>query len=60
MGYRLFSFLFTFLLGGLTLILVYTGWKEVDYTQLRVSITTLMSLNILLGLGYWVYLSKTA
>lgn len=59
MGYKLFSFLFTFLLIGLALIIAVTGWKTIDYTLLRVSITTLMSLNILVGLGYWIYLSKT-
>jgi hypothetical protein len=59
MGYKLFRFLFTFLLAGLALIIVVTGWRTLDYTQLRVSITTLFSLNILTGLGYWIYLSKT-
>jgi hypothetical protein len=60
MGYKLFSFLFTFLLGGLSLIIFITAWKELSYIQLRVCITTLMSLNLLLGLGYWIYLSKTS
>ncbi len=58
MGYKLFSFLFTFLLGGLAVIIVATGWKPVDYTLLRVCITTLMSLNIFVGLGYWLYIRK--
>lgn len=58
MGHKLFSFLFTFLFGGLALIIVVTGWRTLDYAQLRVCITTLMSLNILVGLGYWIYLSK--
>ncbi|AXM88216.1 MULTISPECIES: hypothetical protein [Anoxybacillus] len=60
MVYKLFSFLFTFLLIGLSLIIIVTGWKTIDYTLLRVSITTLMSLNIFVGLVYWIYLSKTA
>ncbi|WP_297990254.1 hypothetical protein [Anoxybacillus sp.] len=60
MVYKLFSFLFTFLLIGLSLIIIVTGWKAMDYTLLRVSITTLMSLNIFVGLVYWIYLSKTA
>lgn len=55
----IFRFLFTFLLTGLALIIVVTGWRTLDYTQLRVSITTLFSLNILAGLGYWIYLIKT-
>jgi ABC-type proline/glycine betaine transport system permease subunit len=58
MGYKLFSFLFTFLLGGLALIIFVTGWKPIDYTLLRVCITTLMSLNIFVGLGYWLYIRK--
>ncbi|MBE2914362.1 hypothetical protein [Anoxybacillus flavithermus] len=60
MVYKLFSFLFTFLLIGLSLIIIVTGWKTIDYTLLRVSITILMSLNIFVGLVYWIYLSKTA
>jgi ABC-type proline/glycine betaine transport system permease subunit len=59
MSYKLFSFLFTFLLAGLGLIIFVTGWKTIDYTLLRVAITTLMSLNIFVGLGYWIYISKT-
>lgn len=58
LGYRLFSFLFTFLLGGLALILFVTAWNPLDYISLRMSITTLMSLNIFVGLGYWIYMSK--
>jgi hypothetical protein len=60
MGYKLFSFLFAFLLCGLVLIIFVTGWKTIDYTTLRVCITSLMSLNIFVGLGYWIFLSKTA
>ncbi|WP_409297017.1 hypothetical protein V1498_04000 [Peribacillus sp. SCS-26] len=59
MGYRLFSFLFAFLLGGLSLIIFITGTEAFTYIQLRVSITALMSLNLLAGLGYWLYLRKT-
>lgn len=58
MGYKLFRFLFVFLFGGLALVIFVTGWKSIDYIQLRVCITTLMSLAVILGLGYWVYLSK--
>ncbi|MCH5585211.1 hypothetical protein MK805_09545 [Shimazuella sp. AN120528] len=58
MGYKLFRFLLVFLWVGLALVIFVTGWKTIDYTQLRVCITTLMSLTIILGLGYWVYLSK--
>ncbi|MFC4560179.1 hypothetical protein ACFO3D_18645 [Virgibacillus kekensis] len=58
MGYKLFSFLFTFLLGGLALIIFVTSWKTIDYTLLRICITTLMSLNLLAGLGYWIYITK--
>ncbi|WP_280770375.1 hypothetical protein [Salipaludibacillus daqingensis] len=58
MGYKLFRFLFTFLLGGLALIIFITGGQTVDYTLLRVSLTSLMSLTILVGLGYWLYISK--
>ncbi|KHF29440.1 hypothetical protein LR68_01801 [Anoxybacillus sp. BCO1] len=59
-GYKFFSFLFTFLSIGLGLIVAVTGWKNIDYTLLRGSITTLISLTILIGLGYWIYLSKKA
>ncbi|WP_156877753.1 hypothetical protein [Shimazuella kribbensis] len=58
MGYRLYRLLFTFLLGGLALIIFVTGWKEFDYTLLRVCITTLFSLTIFVGLGYWILLRK--
>ncbi|WP_042416774.1 hypothetical protein [Geomicrobium sp. JCM 19038] len=58
LGYKLFSFLFTFLMGGLALIIFITGWEPIDYILLRVCITTLMSLNIFIGLGYWIYISK--
>jgi hypothetical protein len=59
MAYKLFSFLFTFLLGGLALIIFVTGWKTIDYTLLRVCITTLMSLTIFAGLGYWMYIRRS-
>jgi hypothetical protein len=58
MGYKLFSFLYTFLLCGLALIIFITAWIPFDYVMLRVCITSLMSLNILIGLGYWIYISK--
>lgn len=54
LGYKLFSFLFVFLLGGLSLIIFYTGWRTLDYVMLRVCITTLMSLTIFAGLSYWL------
>lgn len=56
LGYKLFSFLFTFLLGGLALIIFFTGWNTLDYVTLRVCITTLMSLTIVVALGYWLIL----
>lgn len=58
LGYKLFSFLFTFLLGGSALIIFITAWKPMDYALLRICITTLISLNLLVGLGYWFYISK--
>ncbi len=58
LGYKLFSFLFVFLLGGLSIIILYTGWKSLDYTMLRVCITTLMSLTIFVGLFYWLIIRK--
>lgn len=58
MGYKLFSFLFFFLLAGISLIILITGWKTISYTLLRVSITTLFSLTIFAGLGFWLYLNK--
>jgi hypothetical protein len=58
MGYRLFRFLFVFLWSGLALIILVTGWKAIDYTQLRVYISTVLSLTIILGLGFWIYLRK--
>lgn len=58
MSYKLTSFLFIFLLGGLALVILVTGWITIDYVQLRVYITALMSLTIIMGLGYWIYISK--
>lgn len=58
MGHKLFSFLFAFLFGGLALIIVVTSWRTLNFTLLRVLITSLMSLSILLGLGYWLYLVR--
>jgi len=58
MGYKLFSYLFTFLLAGLSLIILVTGWNAIGYALLRICITSLFSLTILVGLGYWIYLSK--
>ena len=58
LGYKLFSFLFIFLLCGLSLIIFYTGWKTLDYVSLRVYITTLMSLTIFAGFFYWLILRK--
>ncbi|MFC3885486.1 hypothetical protein ACFOU2_19230 [Bacillus songklensis] len=54
LGYKLFNFLFIFLFGGLSLIVFYTGWNTLDYTTLRVCITTLMSLTIFAALFYWL------
>ncbi|MEK0314527.1 hypothetical protein [Cohnella sp. 56] len=58
MGFKLFSFLFTFQLAGLSLIILVTGWNDIGYTWLRICITSLFSLTILVGLGYWIYLGK--
>ena len=60
MEFKLLRFLYIFLLGGLSLIIFVTGWKTIDYRLLRVCITSLMSLNIFVGLGYWIYISKNA
>jgi hypothetical protein len=58
LGYKLFSFLFVFLLCGLSLIIFFTGWKTIDYVMLRVCITTLMSLTILAGSFYWIIIRR--
>lgn len=58
MGYKLYSFLFTFMLVGLSLIILVTGWYPVEYTMLRVYITTLFSLNVFVGIIYWLYLKQ--
>ncbi|MBB6675358.1 hypothetical protein [Cohnella nanjingensis] len=58
LGYKLFSFLFVFLIGGLSLIICYTGWKTIDYVILRICMTTLMSLTIFVGLFYWMIIRK--
>jgi hypothetical protein len=58
MGYRLFRLLFVFLWGGLAIVILVTGWKPFDYILLRVCISTLLSLTIFLGLGYWVLLRR--
>lgn len=56
--FKLFSFLFTFLLSGLALIILYTGWVPLNYVMLRVSITSLMSLTVIVGFLYWLILRK--
>lgn len=53
MEYKLFRFLFVFMLAGLALIMFMTGLKPIDYTLLRVCITTLMSLTVIIGLVFW-------
>lgn len=58
LGYKLFSFLFVFLLGGLSLIILYTGWRTLDYELLRVCMTTLMSLTVVVGFVYWLILRR--
>jgi len=58
MGYKLMSFLFTFLFGGLALIIFVTGWFDIDYTLLRVSISLLLSLTVLMGSIYWFSLKR--
>jgi hypothetical protein len=58
MGYKLFGFLFTFQLAGLSLIILVTGWNAIGYDLLRICITSLFSLTFLVGLGYWIFLSK--
>ncbi|MGA8943792.1 MAG: hypothetical protein WB502_13935 [Thermoactinomyces sp.] len=58
LGYKLFNFLFVFLFGGLSIIIFYTGWVDVEYKVLRVSITTLFSLTIFSGLIYWMAIRK--
>lgn len=58
LGYKLFSFLFVFLFGCLSLIIFYTGWVSVEYEVLRVAITTLSSLTIFSGLIYWLIIRK--
>ncbi len=58
LGYKLFSFSFAFLLGGLSLIIFYTGWNTLDYAMLRVCITTLMSVTISAAFFYWLAIRK--
>ncbi|WLR51892.1 hypothetical protein LC040_02990 [Bacillus tianshenii] len=58
MGYKLLGLLYTFLFGGLSILIFVTGWETVSYTMLRVSLSMLLSLHIFLGLGYWVYLTR--
>lgn len=58
MKYKLYSFLFTCLLLGLSLVLFITAWFDTNYTMLRVSITTLFSLVIIIGGLYWSYLTQ--
>lgn len=58
MGYKLFAFLFVFLLAGLSLIIFITGWQPIEYILLRVYITSLMSLTIFAGLLYWLFIRK--
>ncbi|ALX48799.1 hypothetical protein [Lentibacillus amyloliquefaciens] len=58
MGYKLYSFLFTLLFIGLSLIVFITGWQSIDYVLLRVFITTLMSITIVVGLVYWLIIRR--
>lgn len=59
MWYRMFRFLFVFLWFGLALLILVTAWKTIDYALLRVCITSLSSLTIFVGLGYWIYISNS-
>lgn len=58
MAYRLFRFLFVFLLGLLSLIILYTSWEPLDYVSLRVCLTTSMSLTVFVGIVYWQIIRK--
>lgn len=59
LGYKLFRFLFVFLLSGLSLIIFYTGWVTIDYVLLRVCLTTLMSVTMFAALIYWMIIRRT-
>ncbi|GEB76623.1 hypothetical protein [Sporolactobacillus inulinus] len=58
MAYRLFRFLFVFLCGLLSLIILLTSWRTLDYVTLRVCLTTSMSLTVLAGFVYWLIIRK--
>ncbi|SFG61513.1 hypothetical protein [Sporolactobacillus nakayamae] len=58
MAYQLFRFLFVFLLGLLSLIILYTSWRTLNYVFLRICLTTSLSLTVFAGLVYWQIIRK--
>jgi hypothetical protein len=58
MGFKLYGSLFLLLFGGLALITFVSGFYMINYQQLRMTLSILMSITVLWGLLYWIILKK--
>jgi hypothetical protein len=58
MGFKLYGSLFLLLFGGLALITFISGFYMINYQQLRMALSILMSITVLWGLLYWIFLKK--
>ncbi|MCT1576980.1 hypothetical protein M3E13_03880 [Oceanobacillus kimchii] len=55
---KVFKSMYTVLLLGIVIIFLFNTWSEVSYQVFKMSISIVISLNLLLGVGYWFYLIK--
>ncbi|MFS0749930.1 MULTISPECIES: hypothetical protein [Oceanobacillus] len=55
---KVFKSMYTVLLLGIVIIFLFNTWSEISYQVFKMSISIVISLNLLLGVGYWFYLIK--
>ncbi|MBT2599799.1 MULTISPECIES: hypothetical protein [Oceanobacillus] len=55
---KVFKSMYTVLLLGIVIIFLFNTWSEVSYQVFKMSISIVISLNLLIGVGYWFYLIK--